>query len=205
MIPFRLACAALGWFAVLTQFGLSTIGAPSFAAAAVDYFSFFTLLSNIAVAAAFTAPLLPPGPARAFLLRPGARTAIAVYILVTAIVFYVLLRAIYHPSGLAGLVNVLLHDIMPALYLLDWALFTPRRTLHYAQIPAWLAFPLLFAAWTLAHGAASGWYPYPFLDVTALGLRQVLLNSLVLAAVFAVLSAAFIALNRRLPAGGRLE
>ena len=36
-------------------------------------------------------------------------------------------------------------------------------------------------AYTLGFGAVTGWYPYPFLDVGALGYRRVLITSVVVA------------------------
>jgi hypothetical protein len=100
------------------------------------------MLGNILVALAFTAPLLPAGHRPAFFLRPGVRSAIGVYILVVAVIFYLLLRKIYHPSGLGWFVNIQLHYINPPLYLLDWALFVPKRELRFVHIPFWLIFPV---------------------------------------------------------------
>lgn len=47
-----------------------------------------------------------------------------------------------------------------------------------------LAFPLAWIAYTFVRGAVVGWYPYPFLDVTTLGLAPALLNTAVVAVVF---------------------
>ncbi len=190
MKPYRLVFAATGWFAVVTQYELN-ITQDGFIHGSIVYFSFFTILSNILVALALTVPT----PA---FQRPGLRTAIAVYILVVATIYYLLLRKIYHPTGLGWYVNILLHYIMPPAYILDWALFVPKRNLRFSQIPYWLIFPLLYAAWTLIHGAASGFYPYPFLNVTTYGYPRVLLNILGLTAVFVILSLIFTGLGRTL-------
>jgi len=58
--------------------------------------------------------------------------------------------------------------------------------------------PTLFGLWTLIHGAVSGWYPYPFLDVAKRGLPAVMVTLLILAAGFYALALAFTALQRRL-------
>jgi hypothetical protein len=38
----------------------------------------------------------------------------------------------------------------------------------------WLAFPLVYAGWTLAHGLTTHWWPYGFVNVDELGLGRVL-------------------------------
>ncbi len=53
-------------------------------------------------------------------------------------------------------------------------------------MPRALLFPLAYGAWTLAHGAATGWYPYPFVDVVDLGYLRVLAN---IVGLFVVLAA----------------
>ena len=58
-----------------------------------------------------------------------------------------------------------------------------------ARIPAiapcwWLAWPLGYAAYALLRGAATGFYPYPFVDVPSLGMGRVLGNVAGLCIVF---------------------
>ncbi len=197
MPPYRLTGAASAWFAVLAQYGIS-ISQSGLMPGTVIYFGFFTMLGNILVALAFTAPLLPASHRPAFFLRSGVRTAIGVYILVIAVIFYLLLRKIYHPSGLGWFVNIQLHYINPPLYLLDWALFVPKRELRFVHIPLWLIFPLAYAAYTMLHGAFSGFYPYPFLNAATLGYAHVGINIGGLTLLFASTSAGFIATGRYL-------
>lgn len=195
MQAYRIVGALLGWFAVCAQYWLST-SEFGWVAGSLLYFGFFTLLGNIQVALAFTAPLLPEGPVTRFFQRQGVRTAIAVYILVIAVIFYFLLRKLYHPTGLGYYVNLLLHDVMPALYLLDWAVYVPKRGLTFRQIPFWLIFPLVYAGLTLLRGAYSGYYPYPFLDAGKYGYGQVGMNVAGLTVFFILVSAGFVAVGR---------
>ena len=197
MQPYRLTGAASAWFAVLAQYGIS-ISQSGLVPGTVIYFAFFTMLGNILVALAFSAPLLPAGHRPAFFLRPGVRSAIGVYILVVAVIFYLLLRKIYHPSGLGWFVNIQLHYINPPLYLLDWALFVPKRELRFVHIPFWLIFPVAYASYTMLHGAFSGFYPYPFLNAATLGYTHVGINIGGLTLLFAGASAGFVATGRYL-------
>jgi len=195
MQSYRVVGACLGWFAILAQYRLST-SEHGLIGGTISYFGFFTLLGNIQVAFAFLAPLLPESGFTRFFERPGVRTAIAVYILVIAVIFYFLLRKLFDPAGLGAFVNILLHYLMPTLYLLDWALFVPKESLTFRQIPYWLIFPLIYAVATLLHGAYSGYYPYPFLDAAKYGYHQISINIAALTVFFALVSTAFVAAGR---------
>ncbi len=195
MQSYRVLGASIGWFAILAQYWIST-SESGWLAGSIRYFGYFTLLGNIQVAFAFTAPLLPESAATRFFQRPGVRTAIGVYILVIAVIFYLLLRKLYDPTGLGAFVNALLHYVIPPLYLADWALFVPKENLTFRDIPYWLIFPLLYAAATLLHGAYSGYYPYPFLDAGKYGYPHIAINIAVLTGFFVSVSAGFVAAGR---------
>jgi hypothetical protein len=192
---YRMLGAALGWFTIVTQFVLNVqqFGLPL---AIITYFGFFTMLGNIQVAFAFAAALFPKFPGAAFFNRPGVRTAIAVYIVVVDVIFYLLLRKTYTPTGLGGILNLLLHYIMPPLYVVDWVAFVPKQSLAYRQIPYWLIFPIAYAVEVLVRGAYDGYYPYPFLDARQFGYHQISINIAALSLFFILLSAAFVAAGR---------
>jgi hypothetical protein len=57
-----------------------------------------------------------------------------------------------------------------------------------------------YAALSLLHGAVTGFYPYPFLEVGQLGYERVLLNMGVLMAAFAVLGLILVGVDRLLGA-----
>jgi hypothetical protein len=62
---------------------------------------------------------------------------------------------------------------------------------------------LLWLGYTLVRGAAWGWYPYPFLDVTSHGYARVALNAALVTLVLGVVAAVFAAGDARLPAAPR--
>jgi hypothetical protein len=88
--------------------------------------------------------------------------------------------------------------MMPLLFVLDWLLFVPKGTLRFRDIPTWLVFPAIYVAWTFLHGAVSGFYPYPFVDVGALGYARVGLNVIGLFALFLLLGIAMTTLDHLL-------
>lgn len=191
----RVLGASLGWFTLVAQYYLNVVQ-DGFVAGSMVYFGFFTILGNLMVGFALAAPLIKPG---GFFERPGVRTAIAIYILVVGVIFFLLLRDVYKPTGFGWWLNISLHYVMPPVYLADWAWFVDKRGLRFGQIPYWLIFPLLYAVYVLVHGVASGYYPYPFLNVRQFGYGLVLVNMAGLAAMFGVLGAGFVAVGRSWP------
>ena len=165
----------------------------------VNYFSYFTILTNLLVGVACLAPALrPDGPAGRLFVRPAVRGAVALYVVVMALVYLVLLAPIYHPQGAQKWVNHVLHRVVPLLYLADWAFLVPRGTLVPRHVMTWLVFPLLYGGYTLVHGAVSGWYPYPFMAVDRLGYPTVVTNVVGLTASFLLAGLLLIGADRML-------
>jgi hypothetical protein len=172
----------------------------SLLAATLQFLSYFTILTNLAVAAALIAWLVPRGGGvGAFLRRPSVQTALAVSITLVGLVYSLALRHLWNPEGLRRVADHMLHDVVPLAFLLFWWLAVPARTLAWTLPFRWLAYPLTYLLWTLVRGAVTGRYPYPFADVTALGLPRTLFNALVLSAVFVTLGLLFIAVGRLKP------
>ncbi|MGD9503109.1 MAG: Pr6Pr family membrane protein [Methyloceanibacter sp.] len=199
---YRPIAAGLGWFAIALQYFLilryKTDGDAL--AAAIRLLAYFTMLSNILVALAMTLPwLAPESKWGAFFDLPSVRTAIAAYIIVVSAVYYTVLRKLWNPEGWQHVADTIEHAAVPVLYVLDWLMFVPKRTLSARSVPSWLIFPVFYAGYSLLHGAATGFYPYPFLDVTKLGYARVLENMAFLTAIFGLLGLALVGLGRILP------
>jgi len=64
---------------------------------------------------------------------------------------------------------------------------------------AWLSAGL--AVYSLIHGAVTGYYPYPFINVGNLGYDKVFINMGVLVLVFLGLGLALIGIDRRMGRG----
>jgi len=198
---YRTLGALIGWATLITQYFVVVSGADhlSLLAVTINNFSYFTIQTVFLVALAFTAPLLPPTTKlHQFFTKPAVRAAIALYITFVAVVYHIMLRHLWDPQGLLLITDIALHTVLPILYVLDWILFAPKRTLRYAHIPYWLVFPTLYGLYTILRGALSGIYPYPFLNATELGLGGALINMAGFIALYAIGGAVFIALGRRL-------
>lgn len=196
---YRAAAGAFTVFAVAMQYWLlvryETLN--GFGVSSVKFFSFFTILCNLLAAAALLVPLIAPGSwLGRFLARPSVRTAIAGYIIMVATIYYLLLRDLSQRQGWPLYFERTLHYVTPPLYVLDWALFVPKREVHWRVGLASLGFPLAYVAWTLAHGATTGWYPYPFVDVAELGYPRTLANIAGLVAIYLLLEAVLVTIGR---------
>jgi len=190
----------MGWFALIVQLRLMLHNqqtAKPIIEVLINFFSYFTILSNLLVTVCFTFLLLAPASrAGRFFSKASTLTALTVYILVVGIVYNAVLRQIWDPQGMQKIVDELLHLVMPLWMLLFWICYVDKGTLRWANAWPWLIYPALYLLYTLLRGTLTGVYPYPFVDVAELGYGQALLNSGVVCLVFLVLSFIFIAIGR---------
>lgn len=164
-----------------------------------NVFAYFTVQSNLLLGATSLALAISGGRAGSVLrtLRLDGVLGIAV----TGVVFHLALRGLQDLEGGAAFADLLLHTVSPLLGVAGWLLFGPRGHLQ-RRVVAWsLAFPLAWLAFTLVRGSATGFWPYPFVDVDAHGLGRVLLNCLLVAVLFLGLAAGAARLDRVLPGG----
>ena len=185
--------AAVGWVALDLQLVALHINAAArgvaFGTATVNYFSYFTILSNVLAALVLSAFALDRG---SFLRRPAVSAAVAIYMAFTGVVYFTILRHIWNPQGLDWLADTLLHYVMPVAYVLFWLWVAPKTGLGLRHVWIWLAFPVLYTGYSLVRGAAMGFYPYAFIDVGTLGYAAVFRNAALLTICFAALGAAVV-------------
>jgi hypothetical protein len=191
--------AVVAWFALVLQFLVmvqqAAPGRSLFAV--INYFSFFTILTNLLVALGASVPLVAPQSAAGrFFLRPSIQSAIAVYIAIVGITYSLLLRQLWNPQGAQKIADVLLHDVVPVLYIAFWIFLVPKFTLRWSDAVRWLTFPLLYMAYTLGRGFVSHWYPYYFIDVDTIGLSRALIHAAELLLAFFGLGLLLIAIGR---------
>ena len=86
--------------------------------------------------------------------------------------------------------------------ILWWLRFTPRAPSTKALIPIIMVPPLSYGAFALVLGQMTGFYPYFFTDLPALGWSMFLLSNLVLAIVFGALGAGLVTAKNTLNWGG---
>jgi uncharacterized membrane protein len=166
--------------------------------------SFFTIQSNIL--SGLVSAQLARNPDRDGRLWRVVRLAALFGITVTGIVYSTVLAKVHEPKGWEQVsTNTVFHYIVPIMMVLGWLRFGPRPRIT-GRVIAWsLAWPLLYFGYSLAHGAASKWYPYPFLDVSTHGYARVGVNAVVVVVVFGVVGALFALGDRRLAPAPRSD
>ena len=186
--------------AVVIQFDLMMASrAASIPETIVRFFSFFTILTNILVAVCFSFIYLRPiGDKTNRWLNVSSQTAIAVYILVVGIIYNIILRSLWAPTGMQKLVDELLHFIMPGLYFFYWLIFIEKQGLKWKQAFVWLLYPLVYLILILIRGAftTTNFYPYPFVDVYNHGYEKVFISCGFILLLFLFLSFIFIGVSK---------
>lgn len=198
---FAAAFAVLGTSALFLQLWLTLHNAGALGLtegqALWRYVGYFTILSNVLVVFALMAwAVAPRGALLQFARSAQAQTAVVVAIVIVAIVYHLLLRNLWQPQGWQWLADQLLHTVMPVLFVLHWWFAVPKSALRWRHLLTCLLYPVAYAVYALLRGAADGWYPYPFIDVTALGYPRVAANTCGLFAAFALVACAFVVLGR---------
>jgi len=166
-IVFRLFFAALSLVAVGAQ--LFTVHLPA-GYDAVNFFSYFTNISNIFISVVFiiSAVRLIRGRTDASAMDAAIRGAAVVYIVFVGLVFNTLLVGT-DLGDLMPWVNIVCHFVLPIAGLVDWLIWPPRRRIPLATAFWWMSFPALYVAYTLIRGAILTWYPYPFFNPAQVG------------------------------------
>lgn len=189
--------ALTGWFAVSLQLYLIICHREmSVPATLVSFFSFFTIQTNILAAFCYTAVWFSKTRWGKIFSRPKTLTAVSAYIIIVGAVYNLVLRSLWQPEGWQWLADELLHTVAPLFFFFFWIVFVPKYSLRWSNVWRWLIYPLCYLLYILVRGSITHLYPYPFVDVTALGYPQVLLNSLIVAASFLGVSLLLVALGK---------
>lgn len=193
--------AIVGWCGLVIQLDLMLLArwtsGASLLGGLVNYFSFFTVLTNTLVAVVLTCVATrQPSKGRTFFLQPWVTSGIAVSIIVVGVAYNLLLRQLWQPQGLQWLANELLHDVMPVLFTLYWWFCVPKGSLRVRHIGVWVLYPVLYFAYTLLRGHLLGVYPYPFIDVEKLGYAQAFINACGVLAGFVLAALIIVGVDR---------
>ena len=211
----RLARAAFGATSLVVtaglvlQLALSVTSGPDAGAFSttpdrvVNFFSYFTVLSNVAVAA--TTGMLAVRLDRRSTLFRTIRLDALVGIAVTGVVFHLTLAQLQELTGWNAVADGILHTASPILCVLGWLVFGPRGLLSRRIVLLALIAPVCWLAYTLVRGAlvddrnGDAYYPYPFMNVQEHGYPVVLANCAAVAVLFLGICAGALWLDGRLP------
>ena len=164
----------------------------------VRLFSYFTIQSNVLVLIAAVGLALDP--ARDGRLWRIVRLDGLLGIAVTGLVYATVLAGLVDLHGVRYWANFGFHYFAPWWALGGWLLFGPRPRIDRRTLAWSLVWPACWIGWTVAHGAATGWFPYPFTDATEIGYPAALLNMGVVVLIAALFATVLRLLDPRLPA-----
>lgn len=160
----------------------------SLPASIVFYFSFFTILTNVAAVLVHLSLTSSTGyswlPAFA---GSRMRAGVAVSIALVLIVYATVLARLWHPQGLFLLCDVLLHYVTPVLFVLWWLVSGTDGRTRWSDISWWLLYPIGYLAYALARAPIAGEVPYPFLDVARNGAGSVAIAAMAITGLFLLL------------------
>lgn len=177
----------LAWFSVIGQFVLMLQNRQvDVTETIIRFFSFFTILTNILVALYFTSRIaLFNKVTVSKIFNKGALTALTAFILVVGLVYQIILRGTWKPTGFQLIIDELLHSVMPFFVLIYWVLYAEIADLKFQNLKNWLWYPAVYFMYIIIRGHFSNFYPYPFINVSEIGYLQVLVNFL-LVSVFSL-------------------
>jgi hypothetical protein len=190
--------AVIVWLSVILQFILMinnrTASVPE---TIVRFFSFYTILTNTLVAIAFTSLTGTFGEKwKHFFSKATSLTAVAVYITVVCIIYNLVLRGLLELAGLQRIVDEMLHLIIPVFVLIYWYVFVSSSSIQWKDAFGWMWYPLIYSVYVLIRGSFSGFYPYPFMNVSEIGYTRVLVNCLYVTAAFFTVALLLIGISK---------
>lgn len=157
----RIGFGILTFSAVITQLFTSIHLGRSI----VNFFSFFTIESNILAGAILLITGLYGLSKRRVDRFDFLRGAATLYMGMTGIIYLLLLSG--NEVALQTTtpwVNMVLHYIMPVVMLIDWLATPPVKAIRLERALWWLAFPALYLVYSFTRGSFVDWYPYPFIN-----------------------------------------
>lgn len=163
----------------------------------INFFSFFTVLTNTLVVVVLSYALVNrESAAKRFFLAPTVSSAIATSIVVVSLAYNLLLRHLWSPTGFQFIADELLHDVLPVLFVIYWWRCVPKGALRFKHIGGWVIYPLVYFGYVLLRGHLLGQYQYPFIDVDSLGYPQVFVNAGGILAGFVLIAMAVVGLDK---------
>ncbi|HEY7986784.1 MAG TPA: Pr6Pr family membrane protein [Methylophilaceae bacterium] len=160
------------------------------------FLNFFTNLSNLLAAITLTLWVKHTRSKEGGFPNYLDITSMVVYVWLAGLVYNLMLRGLFHANWPA---TIILHDIVPVLFLIFWWTCIPRLRFTVKQVLSWLLFPIVYFIYTLIRGALGDRYPYPFLDVSKFGYGMIMENALGIMFALLALSMVLVVLNNLKP------
>lgn len=158
-----------------SQYGYGNLpGVEGLVGRLVDFLSYFTIWSNIAVAVVMT--LLALDARRDSPALRAVRLSALLMISITGLVYGVILSGVVTLRGWEYLANFFIHQAVPLLTVVVFVVAGPRGWIDRRVLLGSFVLPIVWLVYALIRGVVIGAYPYFFIDVATLGYGTVMLN-----------------------------
>jgi len=157
-----------------------------------DMSRYFTILTHLLVAVTYAAI---SSPRRNGVPAPWL-AALTLSVVMVGLVYHLVLAQLIAFTGLGWWADHGLHTVSPVAMAVWWLACAPKRRLAYADLPIFALWPTIYAAYAMARGAWDGAYPYPFIDLSAMGAAAVAMNMAVLLVLFLLGGVLMISIGR---------
>lgn len=198
--PIAVVGALIGLFGLALQYVLlyADMAADGASPLAITwrYFSWFTLLTNTFVTLAMARAALQP-EVRTGLNAPRVELMAVTSIMFVCIVYNVLLASRWDPQGWQKVADVVVHNIVPVVFLAFWSV-RPHGALGWRDAAFAALWPLAYAIYGLTRGAFDGFYPYFFMDPTTISYGQIAINLVGLVVAFVIGALLLVGISRML-------
>ncbi len=164
--------------------------------AVVHYLSFLTYLANIGVVLVYAGEMFSWRPLKWFTRVQVQASALATIMLVALFYHFILKATLEPPVGIDVYLDPLKHYVLPALYVIWWALWPAGGKLRLADLPL-LAIPgVVYPAFVFLRGALVNDYPYSVIDVRPAGYGPALTYAAAVVVGFTLLCLLIIIIDR---------
>lgn len=198
---FRIIACVICWISILITLISSVITAVNVGNLDNIFrsLSYYTMQTNYMVLIWITVALIYTKKEEKPVFLSGiVRGAITLYISITFLVFAVALQAFYHPTDpLEISMNILLHYLIPILFIIDWVITAGEESYKKVYALYWLIYPLIYLVYSLIRGLIINWYPYFFIDLNRFGALIILFIA-ILTLLFYSLGRVYIFGNQKL-------
>ncbi|MBH5321020.1 Pr6Pr family membrane protein [Aurantiacibacter sediminis] len=173
---------ALG--SVAMQVGLNMRDGASLAEVLAGMSRYFTILTNVLVAATFA--LVAANRA----VSPRWLLCMASAIAGVGIVYHAALARYLTHEGWEIIADQGVHTAAPMLTVMWFIALIPKRIVRWRDVPLVVIWPMLYCFYALGRGSLTGDYVYFFIDANTLSVTQMTANIAGLTVFFALLGAA---------------
>lgn len=190
------AGALFAWITVIDFYIVNGENEP-FLPFLAEFFTYFTIVGNLAMALYFTLQLFNfNNQITSVFFTKGCSTAIVSYITFVSLGYHTLFDDMYEPEKITLFMDILLHLINPLLYLLYWWVYEAKKDLEWNIIPQLLILPILYIIYVMLVGFIHDEYPYEFFDPGEGGYFSVILFGIGFCLGVALIGAAFIGISK---------